>query len=231
MLVPYDHGAYADPTLTQLERDALGWLDGFYQLEHLLGTRAWALRLSPHASEALRFAALVHDAERFFPGGPGAIPAAPPDDPDYLMSHSRRSADIVDEWLERHPTPPSAEMRAHVRRLILRHELGGDAEEDVLQAADSLAFLSTFDWLVVDWVVSGRATLVQAQAKLDWMLCRIRVPGAVGLGLPFYRAASQALAVPDAFPFDLAERRAMAGNCALLLGTAAAPAQGRADGA
>jgi hypothetical protein len=220
MLIPFRQGAYADPSLTPLERTALGWLDSFYQLEHLLATRAWALRLCPQASEALRLAALLHDAERFFPGGPLAVPAAPPDDPDYLMAHSRRSADIVEEWLRGRPDPPPTAMRAHVRRLILRHELGGNPEEDVLQAADSLSFLSTFDWLAVEWVTSGRATQAQAQAKLDWMLCRIRLPEAVALGLPHYRAASLALEAPQAFPFDLVERRALAGNLAVLTGTA-----------
>jgi|GEM_PF-5892666 hypothetical protein len=60
-------GKYADDSLSTLELAALDWLDGFYQLEHLLDARAWTIRLTDGAaSPELKFAALVHDAERFF---------------------------------------------------------------------------------------------------------------------------------------------------------------------
>ena len=75
------------------------WLDGFYQLEHLIATRMWAIKICPEASPEVQFAALVHDAERFFPGGPSSTPSNGFDDPDYLFAHSTRSADIVEEWL------------------------------------------------------------------------------------------------------------------------------------
>lgn len=212
-------GAYAGAQLSPLEMAALEWLDGFYQLEHLLATRAWALTLAPDASRAVRFAALVHDAERFFPGGPHGVnlPLGPAD-PKYLIDHSARSAQIVDDWLAGRPEGVDQAFRDQVRTLILRHEFGGDPDEDLLQAADSLAFLSTFDWLVVEWVLSGRSTLRQAQCKLDWMLCRIRVQKALTLALPDYRSASQLLASPETYPSDLAARRVMAGDLALLLG-------------
>lgn len=212
-------GAYADSGLTPLELAALEWLDGFYQIEHLLATRAWVIALCADASEAVRFAALVHDAERFFPGGPdGVAPLLGPDDPDYLIKHSTRSADIVEEWLSERPECPADGFRAKVRSLILRHEFGGNHEEDVLQAADSLAFFSTFDWLVVEWVRTGRSTVHKAQRKLDWMLHRMRLQKAVAMALPYYRSASRMLADPEVFTVDLAERRELAGNLALLLG-------------
>ena len=88
-------GRYADPDFTELELAALDWLDGFYQLEHLLAARDWAIQLAGKASFELKFAALTHDAERFFPGGPSGTPQGGFDNPDYLFAHSIRSADIV----------------------------------------------------------------------------------------------------------------------------------------
>ncbi len=212
-------GAYRDTGLSDLELAALEWLNGFYQIEHLLATRSWAIALDPEASEALRFAALVHDAERHFPGGPdGTSPLMGPDDPQYLIAHSTRTAEIVDEWLRDRPEGQDRSFRNQVRALILRHEFGGNPDEDVLQAADSLAFLSTFDWLVVEWVRSGRATAERAQLKLDWMLCRIRLQEAVALALPYYRTSSRMLEDPDIYPADLEMRRRLAGDLELLLG-------------
>ena len=131
------HGRYANAGLSPLEDDAMAWLDGFYQLEHLIATRMWAVKICPEASPEVKFAALTHDAERFFPGGPSSTPSNGFDDPDYLFAHSTRSANIVEEWLRsRTPAPDEAFIR-RVRRLILRHEIGGGWEADFVQAADS----------------------------------------------------------------------------------------------
>ncbi|WP_306051038.1 hypothetical protein [Oceaniradius stylonematis] len=211
-------GRYADPTLTDLEIAATEWLDGFYQLEHLLAAREWAITLDPNASTELRFAALVHDAERFFPGGPSGTPQDGFDNPDYLFAHSIRSADIVDEWLDTRQTPPSPTFRKRVRALILRHEIGGNPEEDMMQAADSLAFLSTFDWLVLDWVANGFYTVEGVLEKLDWMFTRIRVSSAVPRALPLYVGIVTAVKQAGTAPFDTHERRQLAGHRPYLLG-------------
>lgn len=210
-------GKYADPTMTELEKAATIWLDGFYQLEHLLAAREWTIRLAGKASPELRFAALVHDAERFFPGGPSGTPQGGFDDPDYLFAHSTRSADIVDAWLSTRGEPVAPSFARRVRSLILRHEIGGNPEEDILQAADSLAFLSTFDWLIVGWVRDGHYTIAGAREKLDWMLSRIRVPAALTLALPFYVGIVDALEKAREHDLDRSMRRQLAGNRAFLM--------------
>src|SRR5690606_14589106 len=121
-------GHFADSSFTALQLSAIQWLDGFYQLEHLLAARAWVLaRANGTARPELRFAALVHDAERFFPGGPPSAPGTSFDDPDYLFQHSIRSGDIVGQWLADHEDRALADSvaAAEVRALILRHEIGG----------------------------------------------------------------------------------------------------------
>lgn len=212
-------GRYADARLSALERDALVWLDGFYQLEHLLAAREWVIAITGGAaSEALKFAALLHDAERFFPGGPTGTPQGGFDDADYLFLHSKRSADIIGEWLAGRPEPIDPTFHRRVRALILRHEIGGDPEEDAIQAADSLAWLSTFDWLAVQWVRDGHYNVAGAREKLDWMLARIRVPAALRMALPAYATTVTALENPECLAVDPIYRRRQASDLRYLLG-------------
>ena len=53
-----------------LEERALDWIEPYWNAHHLVRTRDWVLELEPDAGEALRVAALTHDMERHFPGGP-----------------------------------------------------------------------------------------------------------------------------------------------------------------
>lgn len=210
---------YADAGLSSLELKAVKWLDGFYQLEHLLAARKWAIRLAGSASPELKFAALVHDAERFFPGGPSSTPSDGFDNPDYLFVHSMRSADIVDQWLKSQEPTGGEHFARRVRALILRHEIGGNQEEDILQAADSLSFLETFDWLAVEWVHKGIFTFDEARAKLDWMVARIRISGAVTAILPFYARATNRLKSAKDPDINLKECREFASSAARLIGS------------
>jgi hypothetical protein len=213
-------GCYANAGLTPLEDAAVEWLDGFYQLEHLLCARMWAMKICPEASAELKFATLVHDAERFFPGGPSSTPSDGFDDPDYLFAHSTRSADIVEEWLRNRPRPPDDAFIRRVRRLVLRHEIGGGWEADFVQAADSLSFLECLDWITVDWVQNGRYTVEQAREKLDYSVQRIRPSIAVAAALPLYESAIRALDSAHESTLDMKRRRDIAGSRRLLLGLA-----------
>lgn len=217
---PCVRGRYADPNFTALELEATRWLDGFYQLEHLFNTRYWVLALTDGAaSEALRLAAITHDAERFFPGGPSGTPNAGFDDPDYLFAHSIRSADIIEKWLREQQPAGGDPFIRQVRRLVLRHEIGGGDEADLLSAADGLSFLEIFDWLTVDWVRKGIFTPEQAREKLRWSIERIRPPRAIQLALPLYERAIETLAAWETPGIDLAWRRQVAGDRSYQLGS------------
>jgi hypothetical protein len=217
---PCVRGRYADPTYTHLELEATRWLDGFYQLEHLFNTRYWVLQLTQGAaSEALRLAAITHDAERFFPGGPSGTPDAGFDDPDYLFAHSIRSADIIEKWLREQGPEGGEPFIRQVRRLVLRHEIGGGDEADILSAADGLSFLDIFDWLTVDWVRKGIFTPDEARGKLRWSIERIRPPRAIELALPLYERAIATLASWETLDVDLEWRRRLAGDRSYQLGS------------
>ena len=74
-----------------------------------------------------------------------------------------------------------------VERLILAHEIGGDAEQDLLQAADSLSFLEVNVDLPAKWAAEGRCSLERGIDQHRWMFERIRLDRALALAEPLYR--------------------------------------------
>jgi hypothetical protein len=183
-------------TPEEREAAALEWIAPHPQLEHLLRTRDWAVELHPDPPEFLVLAALTHDVERQFPGGPVNDPATQaPDDFDYRWQHSIRSAQFVHEWLYRHgATDP---LVVEVETLILLHEFGGDDLANLLQAADSLSGLETNTGAVAAWVRDGVCSPERARDQHRWMYDRIQIPYAKELATPLYE---RALASVDSVP-------------------------------
>ena len=179
--------------MTGLEEAALAWIEPYWNAEHLRRAHDWLLVLEPQAGEALRLAALAHDIERHFPGGLSPdLSLEPEEDLEYRRVHSERSAAIVADWLREQGA--GAGLVADVERLIVAHEIGGEADEDLVQAADSLSFLETNAGLVAGWFTSGRCSRERAKAQLRWMLERIRLDRARELARPLYE---EAIAVVD----------------------------------
>ena len=170
------------------EERALVWIEPYWNAEHLVRTRDWLLVLEPDASEALRLAALTHDMERHFPGGPVEDLANEPEaNTEYRRLHSGRSAEIVGDWLAGEGA--SDELAHAVRRLILAHEVGGSPDEDLVQASDSLSFLEVNAPVVTRWFTSGRCSRDRSKAQLLWMLERSGVPHARELAQPLLEEA------------------------------------------
>ncbi len=153
-----------------LER-ATEWMAEVHpHFRHLQRTLDWALELDPQASEAVRIAAVTHDAERAYPE-PGWDSAMSWDDPDYNRWHQDRCARIVTEWMREQGAEPG--LTAEVERIVLVHEEGGFPEADVVQAADSLSFLETMVHVIAEWVQSGRAPRSAAEGKARHSLERM----------------------------------------------------------
>jgi hypothetical protein len=168
-----------------LEERALDWIAPYWNAEHLVRTRDWLLELDPDAGEALRLAALTHDIERHFPGGPVAsLSQAPEEEVEYRREHSERSAHLVRDWLRAEGA--EAALVDEVVRLIRLHEFGGDADADLLQAADSLSFLEVNIGLPAKWAAEGRCSLARGLDQHRWMYERIGVPRAQELAAPLY---------------------------------------------
>jgi Domain of unknown function (DUF4202) len=164
------------------------WIEPYWNAEHLRRTAHWVLVLDSDAGETLRLAALTHDMERHFPGGPVQNLTLPPEsDVEYWREHSERSARIVGEWLRGEGAPETT--IAEVERLVHLHEVGGDHDADVLQAADSLSFLEVNVDVPYAWARRGDCDLERARAQHTWMFERIRVPAARELAGPLYEGA------------------------------------------
>lgn len=168
-----------------LEERALAWIEPYWNAAHLRRTRDWLLELDAEAPEASRLAALTHDMERHFPGGPvDDLAVAPEEGMEYRRLHSERSARIVCAWLVDERAGPA--LVSDVERLILAHEVGGAADEDLLQAADSLSFLEVNIDLPARWAAEGRCGFERGVDQHRWMLERIRVPRARVLAEPLF---------------------------------------------
>jgi hypothetical protein len=167
------------PLDTEIEALAAEWVAPYDQVQHLMRTRDWVVHLDAAASAELRVAAMTHDVERMFPGGPVLRHADGDwDNPFYLFPHAIRSAEAVGVWLGG-LGPVSAQVRmSEVRRLIALHEVGGLRGADVVQAADSLSFLETLAGLTRRWVLSGTCSRDAAAGKLRYSVDRIRVAAA-----------------------------------------------------
>ena len=176
-----------------LEERALAWIEPYWNADHLVRTRDWLLELDPDAGEAARLAALTHDIERHYPGGPVQdIALWPEDEGEYRRLHSERSAQIVGDWLRGEGADDA--LVSEVERLVVAHESGGARDEDLVQAADSLSFLEVNPKLLARWYTSGRAPKERAKAQAQWMFERIKVERARELARPLYE---EAIAVVD----------------------------------
>jgi hypothetical protein len=164
------------PLETEIEVLAAAWVRPYDQVEHLMRARDWLVHLDPHAALEVRLAAMTHDIERLFPGGPKLDHATTSwDSPFYLYPHSLRSAESVGVWL--FGVGPAGAIVDHteVRRLVALHEVGGLRGADELQAADSLSFLETLAGLTRQWVLTGVCSKAKAVEKLQYMADRIRI--------------------------------------------------------
>ena len=165
----------AVPVTTDTETAAVAWIAPYNQAVHLLRTRDWLVHITPDATLEARLAAVTHDIERMFPGGPTlSFSRAAWDDPAYLYPHQLRSAEFVGAWLTNEAPAADVDI-AEVRRIVGLHEVGGLGLADDVQAADSLSFLETLAGLAGDWVRTGACTREVAIAKLTYSVDRIRI--------------------------------------------------------
>ncbi len=104
---------------------------------HAENTLLWLLHLNPQADEALKIAALGHDIERALLDEK----VRREDYPDYdrfKQAHAENSARIIGRILDDCGVEES--LCDDIRRLVERHETGGDPRSDLLKEADAISF-------------------------------------------------------------------------------------------
>jgi hypothetical protein len=166
-------------------------VEGFPNGPHLVRTRDWLLKLDPDAGEALRIAALTHDIERNVPGGPPQPADVPANDRSYRDAHQARSVEIVSAWLEEQGR---FDLVQAVSDVVGMHEWGGSPGADLVQAADSIAFLEITAKEAPGWIREGRYSRERTVDQIKWMYARIRVPRARTLARPFFESAMERIA-------------------------------------
>jgi len=105
---------------------------------HSGNTLEWLLELDPKADAALRIAALGHDIERAIEGQKVRREDYPTYDA-FKAAHARKSAQILMDILKECRVEDEPFSR-EVRRLVRRHEVGGDSRSDLLVDADSISY-------------------------------------------------------------------------------------------
>jgi hypothetical protein len=175
-----------------LENRAFEWIAAWPNARHLVRTRDWLLVLEPNAGLALRLAALIHDAERNFPGSPKQPADRPASDPAYRNAHQARSAEVGDAWLL--DQGAAADLRDAVSALVRVHEWGGSPEADLLQAADSISFLEVYADQATRWTREYGHSRQRIAQQFEWMYARITVYRARGLAHPFHERAQAVIA-------------------------------------
>lgn len=101
---------------------------------HAKRTAYWVKFLKPDADEVLLVAAVSHDIERAVYGDwkKGS------NDPKDLEKHQNQSAEVIEKFLLSENA--SEELIQRVKSLVSHHQVGGDADQNILCEADNLAF-------------------------------------------------------------------------------------------
>lgn len=154
------------------------------QVLHFERTVYWLKCLKPEADEAFLIAAFGHDIERasrMHKENMGRTKGFK--DQAGLTYHQEKGAEMLGEFLQKNGADIATVER--VKHLVSNHEVGGDADQNLLKDVDSLSFvennkqifLSRFDKL-------GYSAIKE---KFDWMFNRISDPRAKEIAKPFYQ--------------------------------------------
>lgn len=158
------------------------------QIKHFVQTVHWLKVLSPDAGEALLVAAIAHDIERAFrqkdvlekkkSAGFTSV--------EFYRPHEERGAEIIADFLKHQNVNEGFIER--VKKLVSRHEEGGDDDQNLLKDADSVSFFETNVSLFLGDKVKedGKEKVSQ---KFDWMFNRITSEKAKEIAQPMYEKA------------------------------------------
>jgi len=165
-------------------------------ITHLVRTADWVKKLKPNASEALLIAAVAHDVERAFrkPGyeefyeiSKDGFAAE-----EHLKHHQERGAEIIGKFLEEQDV--DSKLIEEVQNLVVKHEIGGNEDENLLKDADSISFFeNNIEYFIVNLV--PKVGVEKVEDKFNWMFNRISSAEAKEIVYPWYKDAIKRLKV------------------------------------
>ncbi len=138
-----------------------------FELHHAQSTLKWLLRLKPDADEGLQIAAFGHDIDRAMTGITETYGLKDLSNLDkFKKEHAERSAGFIKEIMKKHGY--SQEFIARVENIVRNHEVGGDADTNLVMDADSIAY---FDGHVEKYYAKNGKQ--KTSDKVKWMYKRI----------------------------------------------------------
>lgn len=129
-------------------------------------TLKWLLKLKPKANEAMQIAALAHDIERAVTGKTESTLKNFSNIQEIKNEHAKKSAEIIGELMAKYGYGKREIQK--VKRLVARHESGGDRDSDILRDADSIAY---FDYNI--YIYIKKKGFERTKEKIKFMYGRI----------------------------------------------------------
>ena len=160
------------------------------QLTHFKRTVHWVKELNPEADEALLISAIAHDIERSVRKEEvlKKIKEIGLTSSDFLKNHQERGAEIIANFLEEQGA--ENELIDKVKRLVSKHEVGGDEEQNLLKDADSLSFLeNNLSYFLSPEKITATGGIEKVKEKISWMFNRITSDKAKQIAQPWYDKA------------------------------------------
>ncbi|MFA7708377.1 MAG: HD domain-containing protein [Candidatus Pacearchaeota archaeon] len=161
-------------------------------LEHFERTIYWAQQLNPKYDEAILIAAYSHDIARAFRDTDtiDTFKNKELNDLKILKEHQKGGADIMKQFLINEKA--NAKLVSRVYNMVLRHEIGGGDESNLIKDADSISYLE----VNAPKHVKNLSPILgkdKVKRKIDWMFDRITSQQAKKLAMPFYSQAIELL--------------------------------------
>ena len=160
-------------------------------IKHLKRTVYWVQQLKSDADEALLIAAVAHDIERAFrKHNYGKKFQKGFRTNEHLIYHQEKGAEIIADFLRKKNA--DKKLIERIKKLISKHEVGGNDDQEILKDADSVSFFeNNVDRFVVNLAPEvGRENV---KDKFDWMFNKISNEKAKQIALPWYKEAIKRL--------------------------------------
>ena len=165
-----------------------------HQLTHFLRTVYWIKQLRPNADEALLISAVAHDIERASRGKEISEKKRELGltNKEFFRYHEEKGAEIIADFLKENGA--DKELIDRVKKLVSKHEEGGDEDQNLLKDADSLSFFeNSAGYFLSEKKIADVGGIQRTKEKIDWMYNRISSKKAKQIAKKWYKETKSKL--------------------------------------